>query len=122
MENANVVVAVFPSAVRAANNDSGEQQNQYARGAHIVIDMQAVPGVDTVTFTLEGKDAFGNWYTILASAALSAAAVTVLRVFPGLVAAANAAANDVIPRAWRLRAAHSAGTNFTYRATANLIL
>jgi hypothetical protein len=47
---------------------------------------------------------------------------TVLKVYPGLAVAANGSANDVLPRSWRLRAAHSGGANFTYSANAQYAL
>jgi hypothetical protein len=115
-------VTVLASAVRAATNNSEDLCNDYFRGVEVVIDMTAVPGVDTVTFTIQGKDpASGKYFTILATAALSAQATTVLRVYPGLTAAANATANDVLPRAWRVLATHSAGSNFTYSVGANYL-
>lgn len=123
MEKANLTYSVLASAVRAAANNSDDQLNQFARGASIVIDITAVPGVDTVTFTIQGKDpTSGKYYTILASPALSATGTLVLRIFPGLVAAANATVNDVLPRAWRVSVAHSAGSNFTYSVGASLQL
>lgn len=43
---------------------------------------------------------------------------TILKVYPGVTVAANVAVSDVLPRAWRVRAIHSAGTNFTYGVSA----
>lgn len=112
---------VLASAVRAATNNSGEQPNNIARGLDLIIDMTAVPGVDTVTFAIEGKDpASGKWYAILASAAIVAVSTVVLRVFPGATVTANVSANAMLPRAWRVVATHSAGTNFTYSVGVNL--
>lgn len=119
----NKCVSVLASAVRAATNNSDNQINEHGRGAIIFIDMTAVPGVDTVTFTVEGYDPITQkYYTILATTALVAVATTVLKIYPGLTAAANLVANDVLPRAWRVRATHSAGTNFTYAVSATLML
>jgi hypothetical protein len=42
----------------------------------------------------------GVAYTILTSAALSAAAVTILTVYPGLTAVTNVTATDVLPANW----------------------
>jgi hypothetical protein len=115
-------VTVLPSTVRAANAASEDLCNDYFRGVEVVIDMTVVPGVDTVTFTVEGKDpTSGKYFTLLASTALSAQATTVLKIYPGLTASANAVASDVLPRTWRVRATHSAGSNFTYSVGANYL-
>lgn len=113
--------SVLASAIRAATNNSGELANNAARGLDLIIDMTAVPTVDTVTFTIQGKDPVsGKWYDILASAAIVAVSTVVLRVYPGATVTANVSANACLPRAWRVLATHSAGTNFTYSVGANL--
>lgn len=119
----NQPVRLFESAVRAASTASPDNVvNRFYRGVDVIIDMTVVPGVDTVTFFIEGQDPVsGKWYLILASAALVAVATTVLRVYPGLTPAANAVASAALPRAWRVRTVHSAGTNFTYSVGAQLI-
>lgn len=119
----NVNDAVLASAVRSATNQSPDQVNHNARGLILVFDITAVPGVDTVTLTIQGKDeTSGKYYTILAGAAQSAVGTVVMRVYPGLSATANLTANDVLPRNWRVNVAHSAATNFTYSVGAALIL
>ena len=221
----NKIVTLFGSVVRAFSNNSDDQLNEHCRGLVATINMAAVPGTDTVTFSLDGKDPVNNlYYPILTSAALvagetkSAGSVTltggaagsintvtvggvniissavpfnaslnqtatdlaakinssqsnytagaagavvtitavagtgtipngmivsatlttitatfvnmtggvsgavILRVYPGIVAAANLSVNDILPRSWRLRAVHSAGSNFTYSAVAQMIL
>lgn len=106
---------VFTSAVRTASGNSADQDVSPYLGCLVFINMTAVPGVDTVIFTLEGKDELsGTYYTIIASAALVATGMVVLRVFPGLVAAANTFVNDVLPRTIRVRTTHSAASSFTY--------
>jgi len=45
----------------------------------------------------------------------------VLRIAPGLAAAANVAANDVVPERIRLTMTHGNGITITYIATAHLI-
>jgi hypothetical protein len=71
--------------------------------AHVIINITALTGAGTATFTVQGKDTVsGSYYTILASAALATTATTVLRIGPGLTAAANLVANDVLPRTFRV--------------------
>jgi len=52
----NTEVTAFASAVRTASGNSGDLVNAGSRGLHVVIDMTAVPTVETVTFTIEAKD------------------------------------------------------------------
>jgi hypothetical protein len=124
MEKANLCITAYGSGVvRTASSDSGLLQNKYARGCVVAIDMTAVPGVDTVTFTLEGQDGVsGKWYTIIASTAIVAVSTVLLRAYPGLTASANAVVSDVLPCAFRVRATHSAASNFTYTVGVQLEL
>jgi len=106
------VAAVTALAAAGAGTVNGsDQSNTNARGLHLVIDITAITGTPTLTVTIQGKDAVsGKYYTILASAALAAVATTVLRVYPGLAAAANLAVNDVLPRDWRVTYTIGGGT------------
>ena len=118
----NRSVTVFASLARTATENSADLKNRSCRGLVLTIDMTVEPGVDTVTFTIQGKDPLsGKYYTILASAALTAVATTVLRVYPGLTAAANLVASDVLPSDWRVTATHSGATTTTYSVGAQLI-
>jgi hypothetical protein len=87
-----------------ATTNGGDLQNLGGRYAHVVINITSITGTaPTATFTVQGKDAIsGSYYTILASTALNAAATTVLRIGPGLTAAANLVANDVMPPTFRV--------------------
>lgn len=118
----NTHLDVYLEAARTASGNSGDLPNLNARGVEVVIDVTAVPTVETVTFTIEGKDpTSGKYYTLLASAALSAAGTVVLRVYPGAATTANLSANLPVPRAWRVKVVHSASGSFTYTVGANLL-
>lgn len=105
----------LPSAIRAATNVTEDFRNDAASGVSVILDITAVPGTDTVTLTIQGKDpASGKYYTILAGAAQSGTGTTKMDVYPGLVVAANLAANAVLPSVWRISMTHSAASNFTY--------
>lgn len=106
------------SGVRAATNNLGDNVKvPGAKGVKVMVNFSAVPGVDTVTVTIQGKDRVsGNYFTILASAAIVATGQIVLTVYPGIAAAGNIAANDALPDIYRVLFTHSAGTNFTYSA------
>lgn len=73
------------------------------RGVLLFVNISAISGTTpTLTVTLKGLDPNGNAYTILASSALNATGLTVLKVYPALTAAANTVANDVLPVSWRV--------------------
>lgn len=112
-------IVLLSSAVRNATNSGIVTKTWTERGGHFILAISAVPGVDTVTLNIEGLDALGNAYPILTSAALVAAATTVLRIYPGLAAAANLAVSDFLPDRWRYTLTHSAGSNFTYSLCLN---
>lgn len=119
----NREITVFSSAARTASENSADLSNPYARGAVIVIDVTAVTATPSVVFTVKGKSALGSdYYTILASAAITGTGQTVLRIYPGLTASANAVASDVLPRTWRVEAVHADADSITYSVSANLIV
>lgn len=91
-------------AAAAAGGNSVDIDNPHGDSLHLVVDITAITGTTpSITVTVQGKDpASGKYYTLLASAALSAVATTVLRIFPGAVAAANTVANDFVPRTFRI--------------------
>lgn len=93
----------FSSAARTAlSYNTIDFTNLTARGVVVVINT-TVFTAGTYTYTIQGKDpASGNYYTILASAAIAATGTVVLRVYPGLTAAANTVASDVLPKTWRI--------------------
>lgn len=96
----------------AAGINGADQINRQFRGLHLVIDITALAGTaPTLTVTIQGKDPIsGKYYTLLASAVLAAVATTVLRVYPGGPVTANLAANDALPRIWRVITAIGGGT------------
>lgn len=85
------------------------------RGVKAVLDVTVVPGIDTVTLIIEGKDqASGKYFTILSAAARVATGTDVLTIYPGIAVAVNVSASDTLPDIYRARVAHSAATSFTY--------
>lgn len=107
-------------ALTAANaNVSGaDQSNHFNSGIVVVVDITAISGAGaSLVITIEGKDPVsGKYYTILASAALTATGTTVLRVYPTLTAAANLTINSILPKTYRVRAT-IAGTTPAVTAT-----
>lgn len=113
---ANSGGTLLPSAAYTATVASNDQDNPYAHGVHVIINV-TVATAGNFTCTIQGKDpASGTYYTILASSAISTVSTTVLRVFPGIAASANAAASDIIPRTWRLNCVGASSPNLTFSA------
>lgn len=113
---------VLASAARTATEASSVFPNTGFRGLHLVIDVTAAADTPSVVFTIQGQSPLGSdFYTILASAAITGTGTTVLRVYPGLTAAANTVANDVLPHLWRVNAVHADADSITYSVNAILI-
>ena len=105
-----------------ASTTNFDRSNWGARGIHLVIDVTARTSTSTLTVTIQGKDPVsGKFYTILASTAISAVSTVVLKVYPGLTAAANLAANDVIPSEWRVVATVASAGAITATIAANYV-
>jgi hypothetical protein len=94
---ASVISASSPGSTAAT---SAVQINPYGRGIKLQINCSSYTS-GSFTVTLSGV-INGTAYTILTSAALSAAAVTILTVYPGLTAVANVTATDVLPSQWKI--------------------
>jgi hypothetical protein len=113
---------VLTSAARTASVDSATFDNDGHRGVHVVIDATASAATPSVVFTIQGYSPLGNdYYTILASAAITGTGTTVLRVYPGLTAANNLVANDVLPGQWRVSVAAGDADSLTYSVNAWLL-
>jgi hypothetical protein len=119
--NPGGVVEVLPSAARTADPDTQELEVTGFRGLHLTIDATAAAATPSVVVTILGVDRIsGKTYTILASAAITGTGTTVLKVGPGLTAAANLVANDVLPPVIRISAVHGDGDSLTYSIGAAL--
>jgi len=115
-------VVVFASAARTATATSEVFSSQGCRGMHLIIDATASAATPSVTFTIQGVSPLGtDTYTILASAAITGTGTTVLRVYPGLTAAANTVANDALPPLWQVTATAGDADSLTYSVSAHLI-
>lgn len=95
---------LLASAARTATTATSDQLDPHAEGVHVIINVTAVSGTTpTLTPTIEGKDPVsGNYYTVLAGAAISTVSTVVLRVGPGITVAANLSAADYLPDTWRV--------------------
>lgn len=113
---------VLASEARTATVASDTFANPGWRGLILVIDATASAATPSVVFTIQGYSPLGDdHFTILASAAITGTGTTVLRVYPGLTAAANTVANDVLPHLWRVNAVHADADSITYSVNAIML-
>lgn len=108
--------AIYASTARTATPDTAEFELPAGSKAGVfVIDVTAATSTPSTVFTVLGVDRVsGKTYTILASAAIVGTGTTVLRVGPGLTAAANLVANDILPPVIRISAVHGNANSQTY--------
>ena len=97
------IVTHTAAAAGVTSSDIGLQAN----GLIIYVHVSAITGTSpTLTVTVQGKSPVsGQYYTILASAAITTTGLTVLRIHPALTAAANLTAADMPPPTLRVMTA-----------------
>ncbi len=114
----NAPVTPLASAVRAVSTQSATFTNYNARGIWLVLDITAVPGVQTVTLSIyAGSPLVGISQQLLAGVAQAAIGRTGYMLYPGVAAAAlgvTAVAGYALPRTWAVVINHSGAGNFTY--------
>lgn len=126
LASSNMYFEVLPSAARTASPDSQEFEitgrgYEYA-GLHLILDVTAVTATPAVTVTVAGVDRVsGKTYTLLASAAVATVTTTVLRIAPGLTAAANLTVNDSLPPVFRVTVTHGDADSATYSLAGMLV-
>ena len=109
--------SILASAARTAAPDTQEFELVAvgARGLVVVIDSTAVTATPALTVTVAGVDRLsGKLYTILASTSIATVTTVTLRIHPGLTAAANLVANDMVPPVFRVTCAHGDSDSITY--------
>lgn len=113
---------VFASAARTATPTAGDYTMHGRRGMHLVIDATAAAATPSVVPKIEAYDPVsGKWYTLLEGAAITGTGTTVLKVYPGITAAANVSASDVVPDRWRVSMTHADADSITYSVSAYLV-
>lgn len=101
--NVNLGALATLTAASAGGN-STDQTNVQWRGVIVGIDVTAISGTSpTLTVTVQGKDpASGVYYTLLASASITATGFTTLTVYPNAPATANVSTPLPLPYEWRV--------------------
>lgn len=116
-------LTIFSSSARTATTTSPDFALGHAGFGRFTIDVTSAPGVDTVTLSIQGLDrASGKYVTRLATTAISATGTSQLEIGPSITAAANTAANGLLPETFRVVVTHSAATSFTYTVGAEYVL
>jgi hypothetical protein len=96
LQRSNITGVVI--AAGATGSNAGVSTTTYnASKAIIIVNISAFTS-GSLTVAINGITSSGYSYPILTSAALAAAAVTPLRIFPSATPTANAVANDMVPR------------------------
>lgn len=121
-ERNNVSTVLVGTGAKTATPTIADQVNYNGRGLVLVMNVTAITATPSVTLYIDGSDNSGGYYNILTSAAITAVGVYTLKVYPGLVAAANLVANDVLPRNFRVRAVHLDADSINYSLIAQTIL
>lgn len=100
----NNLGALATLSAASTGGNSVDQNNAQGRGVVVGVNITAITGTSpTLTVTIQGKDtASGEYYTLLASAALTAVGFTELTVYPGAAVTANVSASLPLPQTWRV--------------------
>ncbi|HEU5160335.1 MAG TPA: hypothetical protein VFU43_25275 [Streptosporangiaceae bacterium] len=116
---------VLPPVARTVAPDTHEYQTSGHRFLTLVVDVTAITATPGITVSVLGVDrASGKTWTVLTGAqlvAVTGATPQTLRVGPGLVASANAVANEVLPSTFRISVAHADADSITYSVGALVV-
>ncbi|PCJ26481.1 MAG: hypothetical protein COA94_05070 [Rickettsiales bacterium] len=106
---------LFTSAARTATIVSSVLSAEEVISSIFTIDCTAVTSTPSVVFSIEGKDPLsGTFYNIIDSAAITATGTTTIQIGMNIIAAANIAANEMLPSEYRITATHGDGDSITY--------
>lgn len=113
---------VYVPAARTATPVAVTLPVSYARGMALVVDVTAIVTAPTITVLVECQDVLsGKWVAMLTSAAIVAVSTVTLRIYPGLTAAANLVASDVLWETMRVTVTHGNANSITYSVSAHLL-
>lgn len=92
---------LFPSAARTTHTDSKIVNLQGSDTVTVDINVTAFSGT-SITFTVQGKDSQGNWFNVLATAAINATGRSTLTIGPQSPTTTNVSSNRVLPLVMKL--------------------
>lgn len=106
---------IFESSARTATTVSPVFGSEEVSSSIFVIDVTATDSTPSVVFSIEGKDPLSeSFYNIIDSAAITATGTTTIQVGPNIIAAANIAANEMLPGNYRITATANDADSITY--------
>ena len=106
---------LFSSAARTATIVSSVVSAEEVISSIFAINVSAASATPSVVFSIEGKDPLsGTFYNIIDSAAITATGITTIQVGMNIIAAANVAANEMLPAEYRVTATHGDADSITY--------
>lgn len=113
------IFQTLASAVRAGTTSGGDNDNPNCTGILVFMDVTAVPGVSTVTLTVECRDSAGAYRVIATDAAVAVTGVRGLAIGWGASAVpAGTVINAAFPWSvtfrYRVTVVHTGAGNFTY--------
>lgn len=116
-------LTIAESAARAAvaSFTGSDKVNHYHRGVRVYLDVTLDPGTASITLTIQGKTPQGDYYTLLAGAAVAAVGNTEYTVYPGITETANVDASTPLPRVWRVIVVGADTESMTYSIYADLL-
>lgn len=120
-------ITAEPSADHQVTGNTADIVNAFGKGAAIFINISAISGAAAQAIVkVQAKDpASGNYFDIpgAVTAALNATGQTLLQIYPGIAAVANAAVNQSLPRVWRvLWTISGTSPHVTFSVGANYLL
>lgn len=114
-------VTLYPSAPRTVTPAAAPMACS-ASALYVVIDVTAAGVTPSVVVSVDGVDALtGKLFSLLASSAITAVGTTVLKIGPGITAAANLAAALFLPETVQVTVTHGNAITITYSVSAHLI-
>lgn len=123
----NMSVVISPSAAHTASFNSAVQTNYDHRGMALIINVTDVSGTETPTLVakVQARDELSlNWIDIpsASTGSITATGQTLLTIYPGLTAAANAKVDYPLPRMFRVVYTITGTTpSFAFSATAHYL-
>jgi len=87
---------------------------------HLIIDVTATAATPSIVVTIDAVDPISSkFYNLLTSAAITTVSTNVLKLGIDMVAAANLAAQDIIPENLRITVTHGDADSITYSVGLN---
>ncbi len=113
---------VYTSAARTATPTAVVVNTRKAKALYLYWNSTAITASPSIVVTVDMYDSLSNSYsTLLTSAAITSATTVVLKLGPGLTAAANVAVLDYLPDQVRVTCTHGDADSITYSVAAHLL-